>query len=135
MRTKADWFVEAYMNALWGDNTVVSSNTARNSPRDETSVKRNSHRDYASANWYGWYNNPYDFDRDWINERIRDWHLTHEDDSTYRIITLEQTVRALEDRIRTLESVITWLEWELRTKIRELEESAWFSYVKLDNDR
>lgn len=124
MRIKAGWLDEAYMNAIWTNDTVVASNMTRNSPRD-----------YTSPNWYGWYSNPYDFDRDWINERIRDWHLTHQDDTNYRIMTLEQTVRRLEDRISTLESLIMWLDWELRTKIRELEESAWFSYVKLENDR
>lgn len=112
------------MNTVWANDTVVSSDIARNHPRD-----------YISVNWYGWYGNPYDFDRDWINERIRDWHLTHTDDSIYRIKTLEQTVKMLEDRIRTLEGLVTWLDSELRIKIRELEESAWFSYVKLENDR
>ena len=124
MRIKTDWIAEAYMNAVWANDTVVASNMTRNSPRD-----------YTSVNWYGWYNNPYDFDRDWINERIRDWHLTHQDDTNYRIMQLEQTVRTLESRISTLESLIMWLDWELRTKMRELEESAWFSYVKLGNDR
>lgn len=124
MRNRTDWIAEAYMNTIWANDTVVSSDISRNRPRD-----------YTSLNWYGWYSNPYDFDRDWINERIRDWHLTHQDDYNYRIMQLEQTVRTLESRISTLESLIMWLDWELRTKIRELEESAWFSYVKLGNDR
>jgi len=124
MRVKADWIAEAYMNTVWANDTVVSSDISRNRPRD-----------YISANPYGWYDNPYDFDRDWINERIRDWHSSHPDDNFYRIMQLEQAVKTLEDRIRTLEGIVMWLDWELRMKMKELEESAWFSYVKLGNDR
>lgn len=124
MRNRTDWIAEAYMNTMWTNETVVSSDIPRNRPRD-----------YTGINWYGWYGNPYDFDRDWINERISDWHSSHLDDSVYRIMQLEQTVKTLEDRIRMLEGIVMWLDWELRMKMKELEESAWFSYVKLENDR